>query len=447
MSMDTNCIANVTRLIDDRPLGAFQVTAMVLCALVAFLDGLDSQSIAVAAPLIVSDLGLARTAIGSILSSSLLGAAIGAMTFGPLGDRFGRKSILVVAATAFGVFTILTSYAGSHSAMLAVRFCAGLGLGGATPCFLALASEFAPSRARAAVATMIWAAFPVGAMAGGFINSYILRVSDWHTMFLVGGIAPLLVVVVLLLFLPESIRFLLAGDRDPGRARRIAARLIPDLPSSAILSADEQRMRGASVGELFARGRAATTLLLWVPFITGFGTLAIIAYWTPSLLRENGISPSDTAFVLGVQSIGSILGMAVSGRLVERLGPARVLTLSLLAGAVATSSIGFFAASVGSVSIVEAVSCFFVGMGSAGSIGLSALVYPTAVRSTGMGWAMGMGRFGQVAASLAMGVVVGLGWGSQEVFLALGIAPLIGAISVLAMRWHTSRQSAAEVVA
>ena len=110
-------------------------------------------------------------------------------------------------------------------------------------------------------------------------------------------------------------------------------------------------------------------------------------------------------------------------------------------------TIGFFAASVGSVSIIEAVSCFFVGMGSAGSIGLSALVYPTAVRSTGMGWAMGMGRFGQVAASLAMGVVVGLGWGSQEVFLALGTAPLIGAISVLAMRWHTSRQSAAEVVA
>ena len=438
---------DIETLIDDHPFGAHQVTAMLLCALVALLDGIDSQSIAVGVPLIVGELGLARTAIGPILSAALLGAALGAMTFGPLGDRYGRKSMLVVAASTFGAFTVATAYADSYGALLAVRFLAGIGLGGATPCFLALSSEFAPARSRGAVASLIWAAFPVGAMAGGFINAYILRVADWRTMFLVGGIAPLVVVALLLLFLPESIRFLLVGNRDPARARRIAARVRPGLPADAVLVAHEVRHAGAPLRQLFARGRAVTTLLLWVPFITAFGTLAIVAYWTPALLRENGISPSDTAFVLGVQSIGSILGMASAGRIMERLGSAAVLGASLAGGAVATGAIGFFAGSVMSVALVEAVSCFFVGMGASGSIALAALVYPTALRSTGIGWAMGMGRAGQVVATLVIGLLVAFGWDSREVFMALGFAPLLGALSVMAMRWHTRRVPATEAVA
>ncbi len=445
--MDRSPQINVTRLIDARPIGPYQILAMSLCALVAFLDGVDSLSIAVGAPLIVADLGLPRSLIGPILSSSLLGAAIGALTFGPLGDRFGRKLMLVLAAAVFGVFTILTTFARSSEALIAIRFVAGLGLGGATPCFLALSAEFAPARFRAAVASLIWAAFPVGATAGGFINSAILHLADWRTMFLVGGIAPLVVATLLLAFLPESIRFLLAGNRNPRRAARIAARIVPGLPVGSVIVTDEEQVTGVPIAALFARGRLLVTLLLWVPFITGFGTLAIVAYWTPALLRENGISPADTAFVLGVQSLGSIVGMAISGRLLEKLGATRVLGMALLAGAGATASIGLFASTVGAVSIVEAVACFFVGIGSAGSIGLATLVYPTALRSTGLGWAMGMGRFGQVAATLVTGVMVGRGWGSTEVFLALAAAPLLGAASVLLMRWHTQRMSVAEAVA
>ncbi len=294
---------------------------------------------------------------------------------------------------------------------------------------------------------MIWAAFPVGAMAGGFINSYILRIADWRTMFLVGRAAPLIVAIVLLMFLPESVRFLLAGNRNPDGARRIATKFVPGVTSNTLLTTDEARVQGAPLGQLFARGRAVTTLLLWVPFITAFGTLGIIAYWTPALLRENGISPADTAFVLGVQSIGSIIGMASAGRIMERLGATVVLGVSLLGGAVATALIGFFAGSVNSVALIQAVSCFFVGMGASGSIAIAALVYPTALRSTGIGWAMGTGRAGQVIATLLIGLMVTLGWGSSQVFLALGLAPLLGVASIMAMRWHTSRQTVAEAVA
>src|SRR3979409_2161104 len=163
---------NVTRVIDDGPVTRFQVMAIILCALVAFLDGIDSQSIAVAAPIIAENLKLARAAFGPIFSAALLGATIGALTFGPLGDRFGRKRMLVLAAVIFGVFTLATPFAYSYEILLAGRFAAVIGLGGAPPCFLALASEFAPDRRRAMVASLIWAAFPLGGTIGGFFNSY-----------------------------------------------------------------------------------------------------------------------------------------------------------------------------------------------------------------------------------------------------------------------------------
>ena len=430
---------SVSDVIDNRPISRLQVTAILLCSLVAFLDGVDSQSIAVGVPMIVGEFSLSRTVIGIILSSALLGAMVGAMTFGLLGDRFGRKRMLVVATTMFGVFTLATAHATSYATLLAIRFGAGLGLGGATPLFLALASEYAPRRRRAMVASLIWAAFPVGAMAGGFINSYILHVADWRTMFTIGGIAPLCVALALLAWLPESIRFLAAGNRDPARAARIMARIAPSAAMGDVIQADEEEIAGTPFVQLFAQGRAVTTLLLWVLFVAAFGTLAIIAYWTPALLRASGISASQTALVLGFQSIGSILGMASAGRLMERFGSKAIIGTSLFLGAITTGLIGMVATSVAMVSAVEAVSCFFVGMGASGSLALAALLYPTALRATGIGWAMGMGRGGQVAATLLVGFLVGLGWGSAEVFLAIGLAPLVGAAGILLMRQKASR--------
>ncbi len=439
--------ASVSKLIDEGPFSPLQIMAILLCSLVAFLDGVDSQSIAVGVPVIAGELGLPRASIGIILSSALLGAMVGAMTFGPLGDRFGRKRMLVLATATFGVFTLATAYAASYPALLAIRFCAGLGLGGATPLFLALASEYAPRRRRAAVASLIWAAFPVGAMAGGFINSYILHVADWRTMFTVGGACPLLVTLALVIWLPESLRFLAAGNRNPAEAARIVARIAPSAPAGSIVFAGGPAASGVPIGQLFAHGRAVTTVLLWVLFVAAFGTLAIIAYWTPALLRESGISASQTALVLGFQSVGSILGMASAGRLMERFGAAPVIGTSLALGAVATGMIGFAATSVAAVSAIEAVSCFFVGMGASGSIALAALVYPTALRSSGIGWAMGLGRGGQVAFTLLTGYLVGLSWGSREVFLLFGLAPLVGAAGMLLMHWQARRTPAVEQAA
>jgi AAHS family 4-hydroxybenzoate transporter-like MFS transporter len=438
MSGGNGDVINITRAIDAGPFTSFQIVAIVLCSLVAFLDGLDSQSIAVAAPLIAEKLGLARTALGPIFSAALLGAMIGALTFGPLGDHFGRKRCLIAAAVIFGVCTLLTTRVAFYEELLAVRFAAGIGLGGATPCFIALASEYAPQRRRAMIASLIWAAFPLGGTIGGFLNAYILANYGWPTIFWIGGALPLVVAVVLLLWLPESIRFLIADGRRPEAARAIARRIVPvDSPNAQIV-ADEQHMAGLALVHLFSEGRAANTLLLWIPFIMAFGTLATVVVWTPALLRANGIAPSRAALVIGFHGIGALIGMASAGRLMERFGTVTVLVPAFVLGTFATGALGFAAASVAWMSLVLGLVGVFVGMGASGAIALATLTYPTAIRSTGVGWAMGMGRFGQVIAPLTTSMMLGFGLGTIQIFLATAAAPFIAAVFVLILKWHSA---------
>ena len=426
-------VINITRVIDDGPVGSLQIMAIVLCSFIAFLDGIDSQSIAVAAPIIIDKLALARTALGPIFSASLLGAMIGALTFGPLGDRFGRKRILALAAATFGVFTLLTARAGSFEALLTIRFLAGLGLGGATPCFIALASEYAPSRRRAMVASLIWAAFPLGGSIGGFLNAYILANFGWEAIFLFGGILPIVVAVVLAVWLPESIRYLLASSAPSARISAIVRRIRPDLPPVTRYVADEERAVGVPLKHLFSGGRSVGTLLLWVPFFTSFAILAMAVVWTPALLRVNGIAPAQAAVVIGIHGLGALIGMSCAGRLMERFGAAAVLVPSLVLGAIAVGAVGYAASSVMSMSIALFLVGLLVGMGASGSIALAALTYPTAMRSSGIGWAMGMGRFGQFLAPLFATAVIAAGWSGEQLFLALAVGPVLGAAAIVAL--------------
>jgi MFS transporter, AAHS family, 4-hydroxybenzoate transporter len=261
---------NVTRLIDDGPLTRFQIGTVICCALVSALDGIDSQSIGVAAPFIADELGVKLADFGPIFSSALVGATIGAATFGPLADRFGRKILLMAAVLLIGVFTILTVFANSVPMLVTVRVLAGLGLGGATPCFIALTSEYTPARLRAALVTLMWSAFPLGGLLGGLLNWYLIPHAGWRAIFYLGGVAPLVLAVVLFFYLPESIKFLLVRRNDLTGVARIVARFGTSAAGGdARFVLDEKPLPGASIRHLFTDGRALGTLLLWVPFFMG----------------------------------------------------------------------------------------------------------------------------------------------------------------------------------
>lgn len=433
---------DVRRVIDDGTVTTFQLRAIVLCSFAAFLDGLDSQSIAVAAPIIADTLALQRSALGPIFAAGVLGAMLGALTFGPLGDRFGRKRALIAAAIIFGVFTILTAYTDSYASLLTARLLAGIGLGGAVPCYIALSSEYAPQRRRAMVASLIWAAFPLGVSVGSFLNAVILATFNWQALFLIGGTLPLILALVLAVWLPESVRFLIAAGADPARIGAVMARIRTGLPAGTRYVNDEKQVVGAPLAHLFTGGRAARTLLLWVPFFTGFGILSIAVLWTPVLMRDHGIPLSQAAVVLGVAGIGSLIGTASAGRLIEALGARAVLVPSFLLGAAAVGTVGYAAVSVPAMAAALSLMGLFMGVASSGSLALATLTYPTSVRSTGIGWAMGMGRFGQVLTPLLAAATVAAGWTGAQLFLVLAIAPVLGAIAILAL--HGAATLAAE---
>jgi AAHS family 4-hydroxybenzoate transporter-like MFS transporter len=438
---------NVTRLIDDGPLTGFQIGTIVCCALVSALDGIDTQSIGVAAPFIAEGLGIKIADFGPIFSSALLGATLGAASFGPLADRLGRKTLLIVAAVLFGVFTVLTASANSVGVLMIFRLLAGLGLGGATPCFIALTSEYAPARLRATLVTVMWSAFPLGAMMGGLLNSYIITQMGWRAIFYIGGVAPLFLALGLFFYLPESIKFLLVRRNDNNAVRRIVARFrSPLVREGARFVVEEKRLPGASIRHLFTQGRALGTLLLWVPFFTGFGILTVAVLWTPSLLRLNGISPANTAFVVAFNGLGGFIGQSTAGRLIERFGIGPVLFPAFLLGAAATVGLGYGASSVALAATFIGLIGLFMGVGTGGAIALSALIYPTPIRSTGVGWGMAMGRFGQIVGPLIAGALLGAGWTADRIMIVIACGGLIGAVFVVLFRaWFVRRD--AEVVA
>jgi AAHS family 4-hydroxybenzoate transporter-like MFS transporter len=433
---------NVSRLIDERPVGRLQLLVFVCCAAVSLLDGMDTQSIGVAAPFIAQELGLKASEFGPIFSAALLGAALGAVGFGLMADRAGRKPLLLLALLMMAVFTSLTAYAPSRLWLLTLRFMAGVGLGGATPCFIALTSEYAPERSRGAWVTAMWTGFPLGIMLGAFTSALLIPHFGWRAIFYIGGIAPGLLMLVLAKVLPESLRFLTLRANRNAAARDILYRLGAPVPDRhTVLIADDDRLSGLPLRHVFTEGRAVGTLLLWVPFFSGFGILAVSLLWTPLLLRASGISPAATAFVVAFEGLGALIGQGTAGRLVERFGVMPTLVPAFIFGAAATAGLGYGATSVALAATFTGLLGLFIGLGTGGAIALSATIYPTMIRSTGVGLAMACGRFGQVGAPLITGALLSLGWRVDQIMLVVSTGGVVAAVFIVLFRGWTLRHA------
>ena len=422
---------DVGRLINERGLSPMQVTAFVLCALVALLDGVDSQAIGVAGPLMAAELQMKMSAFAPVISAGLFGATIGALTFGPIGDRYGRKPTLLAATLVFAVFTLLTPLATTLPELVAVRFVAGLGLGGATPCFITLAADYAPKRRRAMLSSLLWSAYPLGNAVGGFMTSYVVTHHPWRTVFYVGGVPALATALLLAALLPESLRFLVATGKRPALAERLARRLDPSLPPGALsLLLPDEKPSAAPWRALFTNGRAVSTLLLWLMFFLAFGTTTLIVLWTPTLLRSDGMALGAAANLVGIYSLAAVAGMAVAGQLVTRFGATAALVPAFVLGGALLVGLGLVAWSPLLAGCVMVLLGLTVPLGAAGGIALAATYYPTEMRTSGVGWAMGMGRFGQVCSPLAIGLMLSLAWQPPQILSVMAAAPVIAGLAV-----------------
>ena len=422
-------VLDVAALIETRPIGLAQRTVIALCAFVAMLDGLDLQSIGLAAPAMGGELHIAPQAFGPVFSAALAGLALGAFLFGPVADRAGRKRVLVGATFCFGFFTLATAYAGSLPELLACRFLAGVGLGGAMPSFISLTSEYVPKARRAAVVSLLWAGFPLGGVVGGLLGSRIIPAYGWQSIFVVGGVLPILLSMLLAIALPESVSFLVATGKSEDRIGRTLRRIFPDVSTAGEIRFEfvKEIAPRATVLQLFRSGRAAVTLLLWASFFFAFMILVTNSSWSPILLRRVGIAAEQSALALALFNFGSLFGSAAAGMLLNRFGTLRVLPPTLTLGALAYATVGWSAPSLDAVMIAQGLFGLLLGCASSGLIALSAIYYPVAIRSTGVGWATGIGRLGSVAGPLAVGQMVGAQWDVPTIFLTVGGSVLIGA--------------------
>jgi AAHS family 4-hydroxybenzoate transporter-like MFS transporter len=422
-------VLDVGALIESRPIGPAQWTVIGLCAFVAMLDGLDLQSIGLAAPAMIAQLHIVPQLFGYVFSAALAGLALGAFVLGPLADRVGRKRVLVAATLCFGLFTLMTALVGDLPELLASRFLAGVGLGGAMPSFISLASEYVPKARRATVVSLLWAGFPLGGVVGGILGSRIIPAYGWQSIFIVGGVLPIMLSAVLAMALPESVSFLVAAAKPSDRIGRTLRRIFPDVSTASEVRFEFTREAAprAAVRELFRSGRATGTVLLWVSFFFAFMILVTNSSWSPILLRRVGIAAEQSALALALYNFGSLFGSGAAGMLLNRFGVLRLLPSTLVLGALAYAMVGWSAPSLDAVMVAQGLFGLLLGCASSGLIALSAITYPVSIRSTGVGWATGIGRLGSVAGPLVVGLMVGAQWDVPTIFAVTGGSVLIGA--------------------
>ena len=431
MSERTSTI-NVTELIDLRPITELQIRVTILCALTIFLDGIDTIIIGLVAPSLAGAVGIPVTSFGPVFGISQAGILLGVLIFGPLGDRIGRKRLVIGAALLFAIFTGLTAWTTSLSELLVFRFFTGLGLGGVAPNAVALTSEFAPKRLRAAFVSVQWSALPLGGVAIGLMASVLIQAWGWQSLFYIGAIVPLILVAILLFALPESVSFLLTRGLRPDTVRQIVHKIAPDVPSTPDTRyvVNEEKLPGAPMKHLFTEGRAALTLLLWVPFFTSFMILIFTTSWIPTLMRAGGLSMAQAGFAIALNSFGSFIGSASVGRLMDMFGRYTVLIPAFVLAALVTGILGFSTATFTILAVVITLSGFFAGASQTGGIALAAVVYPVAIRSTGVGWAMAIGRLGAVVGPILGGIFLTWHWPVHQIIMCIAAPALLGAICV-----------------
>jgi len=423
---------DVSQAIEGSRVGPFHRMVVILGALVTIIDGFDLSAMGVVVPALAAEWGLPPGRFGPPLAASFIGVAVGSALAGPLSDRFGRRPTLIVMTALVGLFTFVTAFVRDLDQLFAARFLTGLSAGATIPIVLALTAEYVPSRYRSLLVVAMFAGAPLGGFLANAAGPSLLHHYTWHSVFIIGGLAPLLISALLLFKLPESLRFLVLTGRHPGTARELLSRLAPDLKTTPTteLVVDEPARGRTAIGELFGDGRTGATLILWVVFIATQFMVFLYASWLPTLLKETGIALSTALYVTAVFQIGAVIGALIAGWASDRARSDHVLALM------------FGAAIVGAVTLANTASlplmfaaAALLGVGAPGAQvclnAFAAILYPTHMRATGVGWALGIGRLGSIASPLLVGMALTAGWGPRQVILASVLPAAICLIGIL----------------
>jgi AAHS family 4-hydroxybenzoate transporter-like MFS transporter len=435
MSAAAGSLVDVPQWIDRQKLGSLQIVVAVICFVAVLLDGFDAQIIGFVAPAVIADLKVQPQLLARVFSAGLFGILVGCLFLAPLADWLGRRWVMIVSVFVFALATLATAWVRDLDELMILRFLTGIGLGACMPNALALTSEYAPTRMRGALTAWMFTGFSVGAFAGGILAAQIIPTHGWRSVFIIGGVLPLVLCIVMVLKLPESVRHLAAKRADPARIAAILRRIHPDpqLGADTRFVISEETARGFTLPHLFTQRRALGTLLLWIMFFLMLFDVFLLASWTPTVLNGAGLTREQAVYAGAAQQAGSVIATLLLGPLFDRMGFFRTLVPLLLAAAVGVVVMG----AAGTNVLLMDTAAFFAGAGVMGGqtslIVLAGAFYPTFIRATGVGWGLGIGRTGAIVGPLVGGAMVAAHWRPDEIFQMAAIPPIVVAMLLLVM--------------
>lgn len=435
--MNTNPV-NINTVVDEAKFTPFHWSVLIWCLLIIIFDGYDLVIYGVALPLLMQEWGLSAVQAGLLASTALFGMMFGAMSFGTLSDKLGRKKTIMICVAIFSGFTFLGAFASNPIEFGILRFLAGLGIGGVMPNVVALMTEYSPKRIRSTLVAVMFSGYAIGGMTSALLGAWLVTDYGWKIMFYI-AIIPFLALPILWKFLPESLMFL-TKKGETEKVREIVQKIAPEQniqPETTFKLNDAVAGDDAPLKALFQQGRMFSTVMFWVAFFMCLLMVYALGSWLPKLMIQAGYSLGASMIFLFALNIGGMVGAIGGGALADRFHLKPVLTTMFAVGAIALILLGF--------NSPQMVLYGLIAIAGAATIGSQILLYtfvaqfyPTAVRSTGMGWASGIGRIGAIVGPVLTGALLTFELPHQMNFLVIAIPGVIAALAVFMVNLKVS---------
>jgi AAHS family 4-hydroxybenzoate transporter-like MFS transporter len=360
---------------------------------------------------------------------------VGSLVLSVVADRLGRRPVLIGATLFFGACMLATPLARTVGELTALRFVTGLGMGAIMPNAMALAGEYSPRRVRVTVMMVISCGFTVGAVLGGLVSVALITSFGWRAVFYFGGAVPLVLAILMIFLLPESLQLMVLRRSNPALVHRWLRRIDPSvqLTSDTELVVHEPAKGGAPVLELFREGRAGVTLLLWIINFMNLIDLYFLSNWLPTIVNAAGYSQSTAVLAGTALQVGGTIGTLAMGWIIDRVGFHRVLIPTFLLAALTIALIGQPSIGIALLFAAITIAGFCIVGGQPAVNALAASYYPTSLRATGVGWSLGIGRFGSILGPVIGGALIGLQWPNSWLFLAAAVPALISGLMMVCL--------------
>ena len=433
---------NVQTLLNEHPFSGFQWVIFALCFLIVLLDGFDTAAIGYIAPSLIGEWGVSKPALAPVLSAALFGLAAGALFSGPLADRLGRKTVLVGSVAVFAVSCLASGFSPDIWTLAVLRFVTGLGLGAAMPNAVTLMSEYCPDSRRATLTNAMFCGFPLGAAFGGFLAAWMIPHFGWRSVLILGGAAPLLLLVALVVLLPESVRHMVANNYPAERIRKVLSRIAGDAVQGVqrfVMTESKPQPESqatSGMGVVLSREYRVGSIMLWIAYFMGLVIFYALMNWMPVLFKEAGLDPKTGTLVAALFPLGGV-GAVLFGWLMDRFNANRIIAIGYALTAASIWWIGQTAGHLGWLVVAVFLAGTIMNTAQSSMPALAAAYYPTRGRATGVAWMLGIGRFGGIAGSFLVAELSARQLGFSEIFAVVAIPGVI-AMAALIIKQYSS---------